>query len=72
MNSLSKTKKHYGPKKEHKQHLIKFKKLYKNIRFEKDKSYAIIKRKYTKAKPFIKYLLKQNNVKSRIKKIKFI
>ncbi|MFH1839677.1 MAG: nucleotidyltransferase domain-containing protein [Nanoarchaeota archaeon] len=68
-NNLPKTKKHYGPLKTHKEHLVKFKKKYKNVKFEKRRSYTMVKRKYTKAKPFIKSLLKEDNVKNKVKKI---
>jgi tRNA nucleotidyltransferase (CCA-adding enzyme) len=63
---------HYGPYVNDKTNYEIFKKKYKNVQIDKDKCYVKIQRKYTNAKDFIKFLIKNEEITSRVKDIKII
>lgn len=68
---LSKKEKHYGPPKGSKR-IENFKKKWGKIKYDKNKSFVIINRKYRKPKELIKELIKDKYIKSRVKSIKTI
>ncbi|MEA3378294.1 MAG: CCA tRNA nucleotidyltransferase [Nanoarchaeota archaeon] len=71
---LPASKKHYGPPKNSKASLKKFRDKWKSekIRYEKNNSYIILKRDYREPKVFLKDLLRNENIKKRVKKISLI
>jgi len=73
-DNLSKKNKHYGPMIKQEAHLKKFKRKYKKFKIKKEEKrvYVNLPRKYTKSKDFVKSLLKDKNIKTRVKKIKSI
>lgn len=72
--ALSLYKRHYGPPKETKKALEKFKQKWPNkkIKFDKKKSYIIIKRDYRTIENFLKDFIKFKIVKNKVKKIKLL
>lgn len=73
-DNLSKKRKHYGPRMDQEAHIKRFKTKYNKLRFLKqgNKIYVILPRRFTKAKDLIKSILKDKNVKLRVKKIKIV
>jgi tRNA nucleotidyltransferase (CCA-adding enzyme) len=69
---LSSTIIHGGPPLRAKDHIVIFKKKYKKTFVSKGFIKAKIKRKYTDSKLFVKELIKDKDVKTRVKKIKMI
>jgi len=69
---LSKYKKHYGPLFKQKKHLKAFKKKWKKYSVKKEgkKSYVMLPRKYKDIKTFMKNLIKDEDIKKRVKTIK--
>ena len=67
---LSATFKHPGPHKKNVVALKAFKKKYKIVKFANNKSYTVKKRPFTTLAPFIDALLKDPNIKKRVKQIK--
>ena len=69
---LSKEIIHYGPPKKLTENVVQFKKRWKNHKVMQDNYhvYVKLKRKYTKIKPFVKELLKDNYLKDLVKSIK--
>jgi len=63
---LSKDVKHYGPPRTAPKALKIFKKKYKTIAFEGEKSYTKKPRPFTTIEPFLEQLLQQENVKKRV------
>ncbi len=70
--TLPKFKKHYGPFLKQKKHLKVFKNKWKHYKITKEgkRVYVMIPIKYREIKPFIRNLIKDENIKSRIKGIK--
>ncbi|MBW2971149.1 nucleotidyltransferase domain-containing protein [Candidatus Woesearchaeota archaeon] len=66
---LSKTRKHQGPPLKAKQHVKAFKAQHKNTFIENNKIHATLKREYTKPEQLIKFLIKEDYLKQRIKSI---
>lgn len=71
---LGKYKEHVGPPLSKKKHVRYFKLKHKGHRFvEKDKKIIVIlPRKYTKAKDYLKEVLKDENIKRRVKSVKIL
>ncbi len=69
---LSKYEKHYGPLFEQKKHLKAFKNKWKKYSIKKEgrKTYVMLPRKYIEVKDFVKNLIKDEDIKKRVKSIK--
>ncbi|MEK6835404.1 MAG: nucleotidyltransferase domain-containing protein [Nanoarchaeota archaeon] len=69
---LSKEIIHYGPPKDFKENVIKFKQKWKNYKIMQDnyKVYVKLKRKYTKANDYVKSLLKDKYSRNLVKGVK--
>ncbi len=71
-NELSEYKKHYGPRIDDEENIIRFKHKWKEYNFHEDKGYIYInlRRDHTRLKPYLKDLFKDEFLKERIKKLK--
>ncbi|MBS3163629.1 nucleotidyltransferase domain-containing protein [Candidatus Woesearchaeota archaeon] len=71
---LAEYTKHYGPPVEDETNLEKFKEKWEGYKLfmENDKVYINIKRKHTKLKPYLNYLVKNDDLKDKIKSIKIV
>tara|TARA_Y100000310_G_scaffold345406_1_gene464622 strand:- start:13094 stop:14269 length:1176 start_codon:yes stop_codon:yes gene_type:complete len=71
-SKIPKLKEHKGPIKTKKEHSRVFKSKYKKTYTKKGRLYTKTEIKHTEAKPFIKELIKEEYIKSRVKTIKYL